>query len=207
MYWSVCSLLISNPLCAAKNTSVSPDEILALIAPTGGEPLPFAELHPSHLLKKPLWLTGQFRHPDQDTFVREVLTPYHERTLIGSDTIIIERDQQRTRRYALANLPEMVEINGIKALFAGDRTALRNMFALQSEGSQQAWELILLPQTPTVAHHTPEIHIYGHQQQLRCLEIRPNQGIARLTLLGQTILNLTSIPTPEQLAHLCHGHD
>src|SRR5690606_9214635 len=113
---------------------------------------PFVELRTSAVLKRPLRLSGEYRHPAPDTLVREVREPYAETTTIRNGQATIAREGRSPRSFALSRVPELAALQGsFGALLAGDRDALETLFALEAAGDAAGWTLTLRPRQAQTA--------------------------------------------------------
>src|SRR5690242_1273372 len=95
------------PEGAAVAAAPAPAWILARIARPVPSSTPFVELRGSKLLKAPLRISGEYRHPDAATLVREVRAPYAETTTIRAGEATIERPGKASRRVSLSRYPEL----------------------------------------------------------------------------------------------------
>jgi hypothetical protein len=164
----------------------TPDWILPHIARPAPSRTPFVELRGSKLLKAPLRISGEYRHPDAATLVREVRAPYAETTTIRGDEATIERPGKPPRHVSLSRYPELAAIqSSFGALLAGDAVALRRHYGLASEGRREDWRLVLTPLDPALGRRVRRIVLHGRGAELRCIETEPaGDGATQRTLLA-----------------------
>jgi hypothetical protein len=193
---------------AAAPAFVAPDPawILARIARPAPSRTPFVELRGSKLLKAPLRISGEYRHPDAATLVREVRAPYAETTTIRAGEATIERPGKTTRRVSLARYPELAGMqSSFGALLAGDIAALRRHYRLDSAGRRDAWRLVLTPLDAAVAKRVRGIVLSGRGAELRCIETEPaGGGETQRTLLAGAARDAASAGDAA-VAALCAG--
>ena len=170
------------------STAAAPDPawILARIARPVPSRTPFVELRGSKLLKAPLRIAGEYRHPDAATLVREVRAPYAETTTIRAGEATIARPGKAPRRVSLSRYPELAGMQqSFGALLAGDIASLQRHYRLASDGRRESWRLVLAPLDAAVARRVRAIVLHGRGAELRCIETQPaGGGDAQVTLLA-----------------------
>lgn len=192
---------------AVAASQVEPAWILARIARPAPSRTGFVELRDSKLLKAPLRIAGEYRHPDAATLVREVRTPYAETTTIRAGEAVIARTGKTPRRVQLARVPELAALQAsFGALLDGDRERLQRHYTLRSEGTRQHWRLWLAPKDAALARRVRGIVLHGRGAELRCIETRPVQGSdVQRTLLAGAARDAAQVADPAALAALCSG--
>jgi hypothetical protein len=187
--------------------AVQPAWILARIARPAPSSTGFVELRDSKLLKAPLRITGQYRHPDASTLVREVRSPYAETTTIRAGEAVIARAGKSPHRVSLARVPELAALQAsFGALLDGDSERLRRHYTLHSEGTHQHWTLSLAPRDPALARRVRGIVLHGRGAELRCIETLPARGDeVQRTLLAGAARDAAQVADPAALAALCSG--
>jgi hypothetical protein len=192
---------------AVDPAAVDPGWILARIARPAPSRTGFVELRDSRLLKAPLRITGEYRHPDAATLVREVRAPYAETTTIRAGEAVIARAGKAPQRVSLARVPELAALQAsFGALLAGDRQRLERHYILQAEGSRRHWRLVLAPKDAALARRVRGIVLHGRGAELRCIETVPARGDeVQRTLLAGAARDATQVRDPAALAALCDG--
>ncbi len=189
----------------AAGAAPDPAWILARIARPAPSSTPFLEVRGSKLLKEPLRLAGEYRHPDPATLVREVRTPYAETTTIRAGEATIARPGKPPRRVSLARYPELAGLQAsFGALLAGDLAALRRQYRVESEGRREAWRLRLSPLDAAVAKRVRGIVLHGRGAELRCIETTPAEGDVQRTLLAGAARDAAGAD-PAAISALCGG--
>ncbi len=164
------------------------------------------ELRESALLDRPLRLQGRLRHPDATTLVREVETPYRERTTIRAERVEIARDGQLLRRFSLERAPELAGLlASFRALLGGDRALLEKHYALALESGAAAWTLTLTPRDPRLLERVSRVVLHGPTGELGCMELGQPDGGGSLLLLGANTEAAAQLQDPEALRRLCRG--
>lgn len=166
----------------------------------------FVELRGSRLLKRPLRLQGQYRRPDTDTLVREVLVPYAETTTIRAGEVEIVRAGKPARRFSLARAPELAGLqSSFGALLGGDRRQLEQHYRLDTQGTRQRWTMTLTPKDAPMQQKLQTITLYGRGAELRCIETQPVGADAQRTLLAGAARSAAGVTGAGALATLCYG--
>jgi hypothetical protein len=203
-----------SPAVAQTATSQPPstelDALLAKLArPTPAE-TPFVELRGSALLKQPQRLQGRLQQPDADTLVREVMTPFHERTTIRAENVLIERydndsNTPRTRKFSLRRAPELEGLlSSFTSLLRGDRALLEKNYTVQMDDGA-SWKLQLTPRDPRLLKRVSEIILRGRGNALECMQLNQPDGQRTLTLLGMAAVAAAKVGDANALGALCEG--
>lgn len=195
-------------------TAAAPDPawILARIARPVPSRTPFVELRGSKLLKAPLRISGEYRHPDAATLVREVRAPYAETTTIRAGEATIARPGKAPRRVSLSRYPELAGMQqSFGALLAGDIASLQRHYRLASDGRRESWRLVLAPLDAAVARRVRGIVLHGRGAELRCIETQPaGGGDTQVTLLAGAARDaaadaVANVADAAAIAALCGG--
>jgi hypothetical protein len=198
-------------LCAASPEPAAdppdPAWILSRIARPGPITTQFVELRDSALLKAPLRLQGRYMRDADATLVREVTAPYHEKITIKGDTATLEREGKKPRTLALAQAPELRDLqHAFGALLSGDAAQLQQHYTLSASGTRQAWQLRLEPRQATAAQApVRQIQLYGRGAELRCIQTTDDKGQHQRTLLAGAAQAAAQIQDADALAALCRG--
>lgn len=186
------------------------DALLAKLArPTPAE-TPFVELRGSVLLKQPQRLQGRLQQPDTDTLVREVMTPFHERTTIRAENVLIERydndsSKPRTRKFSLRRAPELEGLlSSFTSLLRGDRALLEKNYTVQMDDGA-SWKLQLTPRDPRLLKRVSGITLRGRGNALECMQLNQPDGQRTLTLLGVAAVAAANVSDATALGALCEG--
>lgn len=206
---------ISAPEHPAAAAATPLDALLARLARPTPAQTPFVELRGSALLKQPQRLQGRLQQPDADTLVREVLLPFHERTTIRAERVLIERyasgsDKPRARTFSLRRAPELGSLlSSFTALLRGDRALLEKNYTVQMDGGANAgggsWRLQLTPRDPGLRKRVRGITLSGRGNALECMRLDQADGQPTLTLLGMTAVAAAKLADARALTGLCEA--
>ncbi len=179
------ALLWLAPAAAAED-SLTLDALLARLAQPAPASTAFLERRESALLTAPLLLRGQLHQPDAETLVREVESPYVERTTIADARVLVEREEGRNRRFALRNAPELAALlDSFRALLGGDRALLERHYRVQlAAPADGAWRITLTPREARRQRRIERIELLGRDDRLACMAVHAGDGTISRMLLG-----------------------
>ncbi len=204
-------LLFPGTALAAADTAATTTWVLSKLARPAPMRTSFVELRGSKLLKQPLQVSGEYRRPDTDTFVRDVRAPYLEVTTIRAGQATITR-AGKSRTFSLSRAPELAGLqSSFGALLSGDRAELQRHYSIATEGTQTQWQMTLVPKDKAMGARVRDIQLYGRGSELRCIETRaPASGKAATGDVQRTLLATAARSAPasigmEAMAALCHG--
>lgn len=194
------------PAIAGNAPAIDSDWILAKLAHAGPTRTAFVEVRSSPLLKNPLRVSGEYRHPDVDTLVREVRAPYQETTTIHDGKASIQRGSS-TRTFALSRAPQLATLQtSFGALLRGDRQQLQSAFALDTSGVREKWKMVLTPKDAALAKQVRDITLFGRGSELRCIETRLGKSDeVQRTLLASAAASAGNATADTALQAICHG--
>lgn len=169
--------------------------LLAQVARPGtADTIGFVEVRYSKLLKAPLAVAGELQHAADGSLVREVQTPYHERTEIHGNDVVVEREGSRARHFALDRVPELQGLLGsIAGMLRGDPSLLDRYFTTHVDGTLDAWQVQLVPDDARLQKRLASIAINGTRDGARCFVMNQPTGDASVIALGAS--------QPEQVPH------
>jgi len=177
----VFASLVAPAVCAAAPDA---DALIASLTRPASSSIAFAEVRFSSLLSEPLIVSGELGYSGPTSLDRRVAKPYRETTAIRGESVLVERDGERPRSFALKRVPELRGLmNAFSALLAGDAAALRRSFAVQVTGNEDSWTLELTP-LETNARPLKNILVNGSGDEARCFSIFNSQDGASVMLLG-----------------------
>jgi hypothetical protein len=171
---------------AAADDSLALDALLARLAQPAPASTAFLERRDSALLTAPLLLRGRLQQPDSETLLREVESPYAERTTIRAERVLVEREDGRNRRFALRNAPELAALlDSFRALLGGDRALLERHYRVQlAAPADGAWRITLTPRDVRRERRIERIELFGRDDRLVCLAVHGGDGSTSRMLLG-----------------------
>jgi hypothetical protein len=109
--------------------------------------------------------------------------------VLDKDKLIVE---QRGKKHVLSlqSYPEIAAfIDSIRGTLAGDRTALERNYKLSMVGTQQDWNLNLLPLENKMKKVLTSIDISGSDNTLKTIAIKQADG-------DSSVMMITTLPTP-----------
>ncbi|MBA3594952.1 MAG: outer membrane lipoprotein carrier protein LolA [Polaromonas sp.] len=123
------------------------------------------------LLDKPVESSGELLYTAPDRLEKRTLKPRPESMLIENGTLTVERNKRRMT-LRLQDHPELVAFTeSIRGTLAGDMAALRRIYNLDLEGSQERWTLILRPVETKMLDVVQRIRIGGSHAEVKTIEI------------------------------------
>lgn len=159
----------------------------------------------SKLLATPLQVSGQLAYRGDGGLERRVTDPFRETTTIRADKVVVAREGQKPRRFALSRAPELRGVlASFGALLAGDRATLERHFtpALTQAGAE--WTLVLVPRDARSRKRIRDVTINGSADQARCFSVHEADGDASVMWVGPAPAD--ALPRErEALAALCRA--
>lgn len=123
------------------------------------------------LLDKPVESSGELLYTAPDRLEKRTLKPKPESMLIESGTLTVERGKRRMT-LRLQDYPELVAFTeSIRGTLAGDVAALRRIYNLDLEGSEERWVLTLRPIETKMLDVVQRIRIGGSHAVVKTIEI------------------------------------
>ena len=123
------------------------------------------------LLDKPVESSGELLYTAPDRLEKRTLKPRPESMLIESGTLTLERNKRRMT-LRLQDYPELVAFTeSIRGTLSGDVAALRRVYNLDLEGSEERWTLTLRPVETKMLEVVQRIRIGGSRAEVKTIEI------------------------------------
>ncbi|WP_395055638.1 LolA-related protein [Polaromonas sp.] len=123
------------------------------------------------LLDKPVESSGELLYTAPDRLEKRTLKPRPESMLIETGTLTVERGKRRTT-LRLQDYPELVAFTeSIRGTLAGDLAALRRIYNLDLEGTEERWTLTLRPIETKILDVVQRIRIGGSRAEVKTIEI------------------------------------
>ena len=123
------------------------------------------------LLDKPVESSGELLYTAPDRLEKRTFRPKPESMLIESGTLTVERNKRRMT-LRLQDYPELVAFTeSIRGTLAGDVAALRRIYNLDLEGSEERWTLTLRPVETKMLEVVQRIRIGGSRAEVKTIEI------------------------------------
>lgn len=123
------------------------------------------------LLDRPVESSGELLYTAPDRLEKRTLKPKPESLLIESGTLTIERGKRRMV-LRLQDYPELVAFTeSIRGTLAGDTAALKRIYNLDLEGSEERWTLTLRPVETKMLDVVQRIRISGSRADVKSIEV------------------------------------
>ncbi|HQR98245.1 MULTISPECIES: LolA-related protein [unclassified Polaromonas] len=123
------------------------------------------------LLEAPVESSGELLYTAPDRLEKRTLKPRPESLLIEGGSLTVERGKRRMV-LRLQDYPELVAFTeSIRGTLAGDMVALRRVYNLDLEGSEERWTLTLRPIETKMLEVVQRVRIAGSQADVRTIEI------------------------------------
>lgn len=123
------------------------------------------------LLEAPVESSGELLYTAPDRLEKRTLKPRPESLLIEGSSLTVERGKRRMV-LRLQDYPELVAFTeSIRGTLAGDMVALRRVYNLDLEGSEERWTLTLRPIETKMLEVVQRIRIGGSHAEVRTIEI------------------------------------
>jgi len=149
----------------------------------------FIEKKSIAILDKPVESSGELFYTAPDRLEKRTLKPKAESMVLDKDKLIVE---QRGRKHVLSlqSYPEIAAfIDSIRGTLAGDRRALERSYKLSMIGTQQDWNVTLLPLEDKMKKVVTSINISGSGNTLETIEIKQADG-------DSSLMMITPLPAP-----------
>lgn len=123
------------------------------------------------LLEAPVESSGELLYTAPDRLEKRTLKPRPESLLIEGGSLTVERGKRRMV-LRLQDYPELVAFTeSIRGTLAGDMVALRRVYNLDLEGSEERWTLTLRPMETKMLEVVQRVRIGGSHAEVRTIEI------------------------------------
>jgi len=163
---AVC-LLCLTPAYAAWGVN----ELMQALAQNKSGRASFVEKKYIAVLDGPVESSGELLYTAPDRLEKRTLKPRPELLLIESGSLTVERGKRRMV-LRLADHPELVAFTeSIRGTLAGDQAALRRVYNLDLDGTEERWTLILRPMETKMLAVVQRIRIGGSRAEVRTIEI------------------------------------
>ena len=131
----------------------------------------FVETKYIAMLDKPVESSGELLFTAPGRLEKRTFKPKPESVLIENGTLTVERGKRR-HVLRLQDYPELVAFTeSIRGTLVGDAAALKRIYTLDLEGSQEGWTLTLKPVEPKMQELVQRIRIGGSHADVKSIEI------------------------------------
>ncbi len=123
------------------------------------------------VLDSPVESSGELLYTAPDRLEKRTLKPRPESLLIEGGSLTVERGKRRMV-LRLADYPELVAFTeSIRGTLAGDQVALRRIYNLDLDGTEERWTLTLRPMETKMLAVVQRIRIGGSRAEVKTIEI------------------------------------
>lgn len=131
----------------------------------------FVEKKYISVLDKPVESSGELLYTAPDRLEKRTFKPRPESLLIEDGSLTVERGKRRMV-LRMADYPELAAFTeSIRGTLAGDQAALRRVYNLDLDGSEERWMLTLRPMETKMLSVVQRIRIGGIRSEVRTVEI------------------------------------
>ncbi len=131
----------------------------------------FVETKYIAMLDKPVESSGELHYTAPGRLEKRTLKPKPESLLIENGTLTVERGKRRML-LRLQDYPELVAFTeSIRGTLAGDTVALKRIYNLDLEGSEERWTLNLRPIDAKMLDVVQRIRIGGSHAEVKSIDV------------------------------------
>lgn len=182
--------LLATPVARAQDWDLT--ALLQQFAAVKQSHAAFDEQKYSTLLTTPMLTAGELTYTAPARLEKTVATPIRERLIAEGERLRVERTRAdgsvATYRLSLNEHPLLRPlIAGVRATLAGDGATLARHYVVALNGSEQAWELHLLPRDEAVRAVVTRVRLQGRAAQIREIEINEANG-------DRSLMRLRALP-------------
>jgi len=123
------------------------------------------------MLDKPVESSGELLYTAPDRLEKRTLKPRPESLLIENGVLTAERNK-RSMTLRVQDYPELAAFTeSIRGTLAGDTAALRRIYNLDLEGTEERWTLTLRPVETKMLNVVQRVRIGGSRAEVKTIEI------------------------------------
>jgi hypothetical protein len=161
-------------LAADNNTDF--DQLLQLLAQGRHREADYTEKKYLAMLAHPLESSGELVYEAPDHLELRSLKPKPQTLVLDHGLVTMQAGRHR-RQVRLEDYPQIAPlIDSMRAILAGDRTALERVFALQFIGTLESWQLQLTPRDPRLAESVRQIDMQGERDAVHEIQVLQSDG-------------------------------
>ncbi len=187
--WLACAGLLLGLCYAPVHAAWDVQTLMQGLAQNKSGRASFVEKKYIALLDKPVESSGELLYTAPDRLEKRTLKPRPESMLIESGTLTVERGRRRMT-LRLQDYPELVAFTeSIRGTLAGDVAALRRIYNLDLEGTEERWVLTLRPIETKMLDVVQRIRIGGSHAVVKTVEIEQADK-------DRSVMVITPLATP-----------
>lgn len=169
--WLAGAGLLVGLLCSPAHAAWDVDQLMQGLAQNKSGRASFVEKKYIAMLEQPVESSGELLYTAPDRLEKRTLKPRPESLLIEGASLTVERGQRRMQ-LRLQDYPELAAFTeSIRGTLAGDIAALRRVYNLELEGSEERWTLLLRPMETRMLQVVQRIRIGGNRAEVKSIEI------------------------------------
>ena len=169
--WLARAGLLLSLCCAPVHAAWDVAQLMQGLAQNKSGRASFVETKYIALLDQPVESSGELLYTAPDRLEKRTLKPKPESLLIENGSLTVERGKRRMV-LRLQVYPELVAFTeSIRGTLAGDTVALKRIYNLELEGSQERWTLTLRPIETKMMNVVQRIRIGGSRADVNSIEI------------------------------------
>ena len=169
--WLARAGLLLSLCCAPVHAAWDVAQLMQGLAQNKSGRASFVETKYIALLDQPVESSGELLYTAPDRLEKRTLKPKPESLLIENGSLTIERGKRRMV-LRLQDYPELVAFTeSIRGTLAGDTVALKRIYKLELEGSEERWTLTLRPIETRMMNVVQHIRIGGSRADVNSIEI------------------------------------
>ena len=185
--WLAGAGLLLGLCCAPTHAAWDLTQLMQALAQNKSGHASFVETKYISLLDQPMESSGELLYTAPNRLEKRTLKPRPESLLIENGALTVERGKRR-RVLRLQDYPELVAFTeSIRGTLAGDMAALKRVYNLDLEGSEERWTLTLRPIETRMLNVVERIRIGGNRAEVRSIEIEQadkDRSVMRITPLA-----------------------
>jgi hypothetical protein len=163
------------------------DSLMSLLAQRAHGHVTFVEQQYLAVLDRPVQSSGELLYDRPDRLEKRTLAPRPESLILEHGSLTIQYGR-RTHVLALRDYPQIAPfVESIRAILAGDRAALEQIFQVTFDGSLDNWTLSLVPLDSKAKSVVQQIRIDGRRDELHAVEIRQADGDHSVMTINSSI--------------------
>ena len=163
--------LLLSLCCASAQATWDVAQLMQGLAQNKSGRASFVETKYIAMLDKPVESSGELLFTAPGRLEKRTFKPKPESVLIENGVLTVERGKRRNVLH-LQDYPELVAFTeSIRGTLAGDAVALKRIYNLDLEGSQEGWTLTLRPIESKMLALVQRIRIGGSQADVKSIEI------------------------------------
>lgn len=188
--WKIVTLALlalAVPFSARANPAWTMDRLMSALTKVKSRRVPYTETTTMAILSTPVVSSGTLSFTAPARLTQHVTSPEDETFQADGDALrvlIPSRDIDHT--IALRDDPvAWALVEGFRATFAGDETALRRFYTLALSGDEKGWSLTLNPKLPQMAAKVTAIRIEGGADRIAKVTVDETGGGRMVMIVGK----------------------